>query len=487
MDDLSLNPKSEVDHDRDADKTKTLTFTKKEAYTLDKPAREPRPTSDSVLNYKPIKPYVCIDTPDKNEGGITFVLTIQMGLEVQARHEFFNLLETTISTCSENDVLLQCKNASASDDAWPVLSFLRVRLPVEATEEAAAAFVQRILFQMRSIHDVLRYHLHLPLPECEDPTAVPEALYQELKRRCTENPKLVSTMVGTKTFRVTTSRCGEHHSFTSQNIEFEAGGALQETYGAVPKMKNSEVNVRVDVVGTMVVVGTQLNEVELSRRHKTEYLNRVTIKTNIAFIMLQLAGFKKGQKVLDPFCGSGTILLEAAEISQGDVEGFGCDSVSRTIDGAAAHAKKVGYEKQLKFKVADVVGLSTHFEREQFDCVVTNPPWGVQVGVNINLRKLYQKFLSGAWTTSKPGAKVVVFVLQAIMFLEIVREFGQFEVESLTVVKTRNNLPTIFVLKRLPNDHLYTSLKEQLYCLGNFVNMPTALFNKLHDKRKNHD
>ena len=33
-------------------------------------------------------------------------------------------------------------------------------------------------------------------------------------------------------------------------------------------MRGADVNVRVDVVGPMIVIATQLNEAELSRRHK---------------------------------------------------------------------------------------------------------------------------------------------------------------------------------------------------------------------------
>jgi hypothetical protein len=47
-----------------------------------------------------------------------------------------------------------------------------------------------------------------------------------------------------------------------------AGGALQEAYGVTACMRGADVNVRVDVVGPMIVIATQLNEAELSRRHK---------------------------------------------------------------------------------------------------------------------------------------------------------------------------------------------------------------------------
>ena len=46
------------------------------------------------------------------------------------------------------------------------------------------------------------------------------------------------------------------------------GGALQEAYGVAAQMRGADVTVRVDVVGPMLVVATQLNDADLSRRHK---------------------------------------------------------------------------------------------------------------------------------------------------------------------------------------------------------------------------
>ena len=40
-----------------------------------------------------------------------------------------------------------------------------------------------------------------------------------------------------------------HHDFSSTNVEYEAGGALQEYYGTEVELKEPELLVRVDVVG----------------------------------------------------------------------------------------------------------------------------------------------------------------------------------------------------------------------------------------------
>ena len=60
----------------------------------------------------------------------------------------------------------------------------------------------------------------------------------------------------------------------------EVGGAMMEFYDkCVPKMEEYDVNVRVDVVGNMVIIGTQSNFQDLSmERHFLRFRNAVTVK-----------------------------------------------------------------------------------------------------------------------------------------------------------------------------------------------------------------
>jgi hypothetical protein len=52
-------------------------------------------------------------------------------------------------------------------------------------------------------------------------------------------------------------------------------------------MRGADVNVRVDVVGPMVVIATQLNEAELSRRHKqVRTTNLITTSKNYPYTSL---------------------------------------------------------------------------------------------------------------------------------------------------------------------------------------------------------
>ena len=70
------------------------------------------------------------------------------------------------------------------------------------------------------------------------------------------------------------------------------------------------------------------------------------------------------------------------------------------------------------------------------------------------------------------------------MFLEILRTFGQWKLIRCTAIKTRNNIPSIFVLERLEVDVQYSKLRQQLHDLGEFVSVDGALFRKIHHSRE---
>lgn len=76
---------------------------------------------------------------------------------------------------------------------------------------------------------------------------------------------------------------------------------MSEYYSKVkPKMNDYDIQIRVDVVASRVVVGTQINVDDLSKeRHFLRFRNAVTIKTNLAYAMIRCANVRIGDLVVD--------------------------------------------------------------------------------------------------------------------------------------------------------------------------------------------
>ena len=106
---------------------------------------------------------------------------------------------------------------------------------------------------------------------------------------------------------------------------------------------------------------------------------------------LQTLAVRRDSLVEDPFCGSGTLLIEAAQkamnIAPGLKRRFAAERYD--IDPAAvalanANAKLAGVEKRCHFEVADVAD----FAAKQEAIVLTNPPYGERMSTIEGAAKL---------------------------------------------------------------------------------------------------
>jgi len=282
-------------------------------------------------------------------------------------------------------------------------------------------------------------------------------------------------------FRVSCNRSGTH-SFNSADVEREIGGAVQEYYGAKPEMKKFDLQLRADVLAGWCVLATQCNTKDLSMRHKLVYLNRVTLKCNLAYIMLRAADVQSGHTLLDPFCGSGTVILEAAEWLKGELTGIGLDMNRRAANGASANAKEEGFGECCTFHCSDARALRKVCADESVDAVVTNVPWGVQTGKFTDLESLYEVVFRVCWYVLKPGGRMVLLVLRGFQIMSVLRKLsGRWRSLCFQVVRTTNNLPCIVVVEKLAQDLMRDNLQRQLYDMSHFVNLAPEMYKALHE------
>ena len=87
------------------------------------------------------------------------------------------------------------------------------------------------------------------------------------------------------------------------------------------------------------------------------------------------------QRVLDLGTGPGTLLLAALDIWPG-ATGVGVDVSRRALSYASANARRLGFEKRLKFKIGNwATGID-----ESFDLILCNPPYvaeGAELGPGV--------------------------------------------------------------------------------------------------------
>ena len=154
------------------------------------------------------------------------------------------------------------------------------------------------------------------------------------------------------------------------------------------------------------------------------------LRENLAAGILKLSGWQVGQPLLDPMCGSGTFLLEAAmvalNIAPGHKRNFGFEKLkhfesnplqqeawNKIKNQAASQVKAVSFQKlygsdndlravRIAKKNLEDAGLLTAVQLVQVDIInavppadsgvlIANPPYGVRIGEEDNLAALYPK------------------------------------------------------------------------------------------------
>jgi tRNA (guanine10-N2)-dimethyltransferase len=141
------------------------------------------------------------------------------------------------------------------------------------------------------------------------------------------------------------------------------------------------------------------------------------IPPKLAKMMLNLSGAKEGDKILDPFCGSGTIVNEALLLGLKNIYGF--DISKKAVEDTNNNLKWLEKEfsqdiSKVEIKEIDVMKISEHLSLSSIDAVCTEPYLGPQRGkiepqaVKKELDKLYSEALKELHKVLKPKAKVVI-------------------------------------------------------------------------------
>lgn len=161
--------------------------------------------------------------------------------------------------------------------------------------------------------------------------------------------------------------------------------------------------------------------------HKRGYRylhSEAPLKETMAAAMIMLTNWKPDRPFWDPFCGSGTLPIEAAMIGQNIAPGFNRDFASQEwdwigernwqeameevedlanydqpleiigtdidhnmVDLSINNAKEAGFGDLFQFKQMQVRDISTNLE---YGCVVGNPPFGERLGELTEVEQMYR-------------------------------------------------------------------------------------------------
>ncbi|NXK53530.1 THUM2 protein, partial [Chauna torquata] len=169
---------------------------------------------------------------------------------------------------------------------------------------------------------------------------------------------------------------------TSQEIGRAVGIALMKQFGWRADLRDPNLEIFVHLNDIHSVVGIPLFRLPLANR---EYIKTAGLRSTIAWAMASLAEISAGAFVLDPMCGLGTILLEAAK-EWPEACYWGTDISDSQLEGADVNIKTAGLMDKIELLKASVKALP--LPSESFDAVISDIPFGKKFKITKDIQLL---------------------------------------------------------------------------------------------------
>ncbi|CUP67765.1 N-6 DNA methylase [Clostridium baratii] len=201
---------------------------------------------------------------------------------------------------------------------------------------------------------------------------------------------------------------------------------MSEAYGIDKFEEDGPVyKIEVAILKDKVTLTIDTSGVGLHKRGYRELAGAAPLKETLAASMVLLSRWKEDYILIDPFCGSGTILIEACMIMQNIAPGLNREFVSETwptmpkniydqvregarraikdkdlkligydIDHrilrvAKENAKKANVDKYIEFQERDFRRFSN---KHKYGFIISNPPYGERLSDKKEVKELYGIF-----------------------------------------------------------------------------------------------
>lgn len=215
--------------------------------------------------------------------------------------------------------------------------------------------------------------------------------------------------------------------FITLRIKDAVCDKFRDAKGARPNVATQEPDIRIhaflDATHCWIYVDT--SGAPLFKRGSRDHAGEAPLKKNLAAGILKLSGWQPGTPLLDPMCGSGTFLVEAAElalkraagtgrdfafqhlsrfdatrwqavrdaakaaeVAPGEPHIYGSDMYGYALQNARANLAAMGLADHVMLKQANILEISAPADH---GVLVTNPPYGERMGEQEALRELYPK------------------------------------------------------------------------------------------------
>lgn len=218
-------------------------------------------------------------------------------------------------------------------------------------------------------------------------------------------------------------------ALNTMTLEVKLGAQiLKQTEGTRVNLKNPDKTFIGIITDERIILGLKLTDITSKtfserRPRKKPFFHPSAMPSKLARCMVNLAHAKAESVLLDPFCGTGTTLIEATFIG---CRAVGVDAQRRMI---------LGTKKNLQFYNISPEGLMLADSRRiplfKVDAIVTDPPYGRSSStLKSTTKKLVEEILVSSYMLLGVGQRICIASPKTLNISQIGTKIGYMHVES---------------------------------------------------------
>lgn len=284
----------------------------------------------------------------------------------------------------------------------------------------------------------------------------------------------IREMATPPTYGITASHLGKRN-YSRYDVEDATQVAISEhlPWRFIPNRPGEEalrdIEFRILIEEDWALVGVRLNDIPLHRRPYKVASRPGSLKAPVAYCLAMLADLKPADILLDPTCGAGTILIEAANfIKDGTLIGIDIESDSihatRQNGEAAGVAVKV-LPNVLNTLTDEIIKESSgtlllvqgdarevSLPSGTVQAVITNLPWGKQVEPDTDLFPLYAGVVNRIDQVLDSTGRAVILTDRVETLHAALQPYPRLTIVSTFQISLFGSHPTIQLIQKRSRD-----------------------------------
>jgi 23S rRNA G2445 N2-methylase RlmL len=245
-------------------------------------------------------------------------------------------------------------------------------------------------------------------------------------------------------YRIVSRQIGQHE-YRRKDFQAAVIQGVEQRYRGRwrPVAEDADIEIWANLVGSRLLIGLRLSDRTMRHRFERPLELPASLRPSVAAAMVLLTEPEPGDIFLDPFCGSGTLLLERSAAGRyglllgGDIV-YRSAAVTRDSPTLQRRGRLIGQWDAGRLPLAS----------ESVSKVATNLPFGKQILTPRGVQALYPAFFAELARVLHPGGRAVVLSSEFDLVKETLRHQPTLSILTGYSIAVLGQWGRIYILQR---------------------------------------